>query len=520
MWFGAGLTDWVFTTVTADGEDDLAQLTADSVITLWNAETGGTQYTDLLDEDGEACTFVNTADGTGPRPVGTIPPFQGPDGITAMWAQADDGSRAQIIATNVGDLIAAATAAAESAASAAAAAETLGAIAFHPARPPITPLSTFQAGHGWTVLGDGTSGVDDTDTYLLGTQSLQATSSGDGNGTFIRKTGLSPVDVAGKIFRILIRVGNLAHLESMNLYLGDGNFTNYYIIPIWDTGDGKTIIDSEWQWLEFGFAGAEDGDGTPSTDAITDWQLRYTDDATAAVTVHINAIGYVDQDTAWPNGVVSIVFDDTTESQFTTARPILDAHCYQGCAAVLVEAVGASGSMTLDQLIQLREFHGWDISGHGYSVAAHNAPYTALSADELDSDLKALKAWMVSNAFHSEWMAYPQGAYDAEVERAVARYFSAARTIVVNPRQVLPCANPYRLRSKTVANTTPTAQLTELIDDAYDNGSWLILTFHSIVAAPAAATEYATADFTTVINYLAAKGIPVRTISDVLASVS
>lgn len=99
-WFGQSLTDWTFT-VGGGGE---AVLAGGVTITLWNLPSGGTQHTDLLDEAGAAVTTVTSADGA-ELPVGTIPRFQGPDGVAYMWADAGAGTRFLVSATDVGDII-------------------------------------------------------------------------------------------------------------------------------------------------------------------------------------------------------------------------------------------------------------------------------------------------------------------------------------------------------------------------------------------------------------------------------
>lgn len=117
-WFGGSLSDWTFAPVSlagVDDADDLAQLVGGVEVTFWNAEVGGTRYTDLLDVDGVPITSVFSSDGGDGREVGTIPPFQGPEDVTRMWAQAGDGPRALIMATDVGDMAAAAIAQAEAA---------------------------------------------------------------------------------------------------------------------------------------------------------------------------------------------------------------------------------------------------------------------------------------------------------------------------------------------------------------------------------------------------------------------
>lgn len=109
--FGGDLTGWTMAlgdTVTASsgasGPQVLAQTSVS--VTMWSAQSGGVQYTDLLDQTGVAQTFVTTDAATG-----QIPAFQGPDAdpeVTYMWADAGAG-RQLLVATDLGDVVAANT---------------------------------------------------------------------------------------------------------------------------------------------------------------------------------------------------------------------------------------------------------------------------------------------------------------------------------------------------------------------------------------------------------------------------
>ena len=80
--FGGTSADWVFST-QADGTMRVAA----AGLTFWSAKTGGTQYTDLIVDGQPASSVTVGADGQ-------IPVFQGPDGITQVWASGG-GSRAR-----------------------------------------------------------------------------------------------------------------------------------------------------------------------------------------------------------------------------------------------------------------------------------------------------------------------------------------------------------------------------------------------------------------------------------------
>lgn len=99
--FGGGVADWVFAPVVVGDADNIAQLRAGATVTFWSAESGGVQYTDLLDGAGQPTSSVTTSDGTDGRSVGQIPVFQGPEDVAAMWAEANGGPRALVIASNL-----------------------------------------------------------------------------------------------------------------------------------------------------------------------------------------------------------------------------------------------------------------------------------------------------------------------------------------------------------------------------------------------------------------------------------
>lgn len=92
--FGQSPSDWTFTI----GTGSTAVLAGSVAITMWDLPSAGTQITDLLNSSGAPITSVTSASGTGGLPIGTIPQFYGPDGVTEMWADAGGGYRSQITA--------------------------------------------------------------------------------------------------------------------------------------------------------------------------------------------------------------------------------------------------------------------------------------------------------------------------------------------------------------------------------------------------------------------------------------
>lgn len=117
--FGGTLTDWTFSTGDTVTVGQVAGknvvLVGGITVTFWDSEQGGNRYTDLLDDEGQPATSITSADGTGIRAMGQIPPFHGPDNdLKRMWAQAGDGPRV-LIEAQLGEAVQTAVTAAASA---------------------------------------------------------------------------------------------------------------------------------------------------------------------------------------------------------------------------------------------------------------------------------------------------------------------------------------------------------------------------------------------------------------------
>lgn len=91
--FGGTAQDGVYTTFDFGGRRLLAL--ADATLTFWSAKTGGVQYTDLLDANGQAVASIKV---TG----GQVPTFQGPDTITQMWVDDGDSERHLLVNRQTG----------------------------------------------------------------------------------------------------------------------------------------------------------------------------------------------------------------------------------------------------------------------------------------------------------------------------------------------------------------------------------------------------------------------------------
>jgi peptidoglycan/xylan/chitin deacetylase (PgdA/CDA1 family) len=388
-------------------------------------------------------------------------------------------------------------------------------------------ITSFQAGHGFTQNGTGTSNLNDNTDFILGTQSAKMTTNGAGAGNALKHAGLPSVDLTGKNIVAWLKVDDWTHVTQAYLYLGDTNLANFFLAKLGENlfafPTSQVQKNGEWNRIVVPWANVTVNTGAPNRAAITDWEFRVVDDNTGhPVTMHVNGIGVVpDASADWPHGVVSLWFDDGYASQYTAARAKMDQYGFAATTATIKDLIGSSGTyLTLAQLQALEANNGWEIGAHAYTAANHNTLFVNLADAIVEAEIYKNKAWLVANGFRgADIFAWPGGQFQPEQEAIAARYFSVCRTINNTRFECVPPSNQRRLMTYLyVAASTTTASITAAIDTAYANQAWLIIVFHDIIDTAQPWPSYSIANFGTVIDYLASKGIPVRTVGDVMAA--
>jgi hypothetical protein len=84
--------------------------------------------------------------------------------------------------------------------------------------------------------------------------------------------------------------------------------------------------------------------------------------------------------------------------------------------------------------------------------------------------------------------------------------------------ETIPVSEPSKLRSIVVTNTHTLANVQGFVDQIKDGKDWGVICFHDIVTTPTTTYQWSTADFEDLIDYIAAEGIPVRVVSEVVGT--
>jgi peptidoglycan/xylan/chitin deacetylase (PgdA/CDA1 family) len=398
-----------------------------------------------------------------------------------------------------------------------------------------TVWTAFQSSHGWTTGGSGvTWNLNDTTKPYAGSQSVSFLT-GAGSGTsWVQSIGGSSRDLSASDITVWVWIDSgLSHFRKITVYLTSDSLTNYVDAGVYNFSFPATpknpIRQGEWFPLRFNYQqlaanGGTSGSsttGSPVNTAITGMRISVQDDGAGAVTGYIGAVTYQARPSTFPNGVVSLTFDDTKAAAWTIAAPYMAKYGYSGTEYAIVDLVGTAGSMTLAQLQALESQYGWEVAGHAYTVADHDTGFDALSSSALETDLALDKLWLIQNGFRGyDHMAYPLGNL-APTDQQVGKYFATGRTLYSNPStEMVRPGSSLRLRSYEVLSTITSGNVTAQIDAAYAAGAWLILCFHGIVASGATGSDTTTTIFQAVVDYINTKGIECAPVGDVWRSMA
>ncbi|WP_324644136.1 polysaccharide deacetylase family protein [Pseudarthrobacter sp. LT1] len=417
----------------------------------------------------------------------------------------------------------------------AAAVRVVGPTTFPP-KPVVAPLTTFQAGHGWGVasMAGGTNFTADTTDFLIGTQSIKATTNGTGGTVEIISPALSPLNLTGKGIAFQLKVDNPDRLANVILFWGQNNYASFNTsiqAESQGTGASAMLLPTDWTWFYVPANDFSNKTGTVDLSSITNLKIRVTDKNAGPLNVNVQQIGIYTPKNAYPDGVLSVTCDDSLLSQYTYLPQILGK--YGAAATMLLIADQMAGSpvfgsnpstyvqgFNVDQAHELEDKHGYEMGGHAYLTANHNRGMPSLSPQELADELGGLKAWLRSEGFKaSDYFAWPVGANDVASTKIARKFFSWARHTGGYYAPAGFPTQPMRHQAVSVTSDTPLATYKSYIDFAKAHGRHLTLMVHQIVASGASGgTNVNKADLVAILDYAASLGMPIRTIGQVMRS--
>jgi hypothetical protein len=220
----------------------------------------------------------------------------------------------------------------------------------------------------------------------------------------------------------------------------------------------------------------------------------------------------VNEPTNFPNGALSICFDDSYD--LSLAQPRLAMY---GIPATLFPILGnldGNGKLSSADARKWVDTLGWEVAGHAATQADHVGLDTLDSAGQ-QANLARLRTAMNSTGFVSPVYGQPNASTSITLDQNIKQFFSVSRG-GSNEIESLPPARLTYLRSYFAGTSVSTATLQLQADKAMAAKGWAILTFHGVVASGPDSLGITQANFNTVIDYVATLAIEKLTISDVM----
>ena len=121
--------------------------------------------------------------------------------------------------------------------------------------------------------------------------------------------------------------------------------------------------------------------------------------------------------------IVSFIDDDGVIDVYTRLYPVFKSKNVPFGSAIITGSVGKSGFMSLSQVKECNQ-NGMEILSH--TVTHKNLALDGLSADQIDSELRDSKKWLIENGLENESFVYPQSGHNLSIRKNMRMYYNYA----------------------------------------------------------------------------------------------
>lgn len=315
---------------------------------------------------------------------------------------------------------------------------------------------------------------------------------------------LGAVDLSRAVFSIEVTAARWAAVSDLYLELSyRGNFARRGVLHL--RSGMQSLIDGEWQRYYFSRS-----DFWNTAPGAIDWTrisaVRIVPNARADAGLRIGPLRAV---ASTSPAVVSVVFDDGYASAAAVAAPLLSAKGMRG-AVYLIPDTSAPRYLAASQIAALQAA-GWEIGGHT------DPPLAGVARPTLESQLgaAAANAQRFRTASDRPGFAYALGSVDAAVRGEAEDYYLYARG--TSPfGQSADVADRFNLNARQPGASTTIDDVRQWIDAAIAHDEWLILAFHRVDGKHGLPEDVDPALLAATVDYLVARGVAVKTPSEVL----
>ncbi len=353
----------------------------------------------------------------------------------------------------------------------------------------------FEDLESWIAMaGQGRITNEDGDVYA-GTRSARITAEEGIDYAAAYRTYPDGLDVRGKNLSLAVKYTGREQFD-LTLQLLAPNSRNVLSFRRTLTGPADS-----WQRVDLGVNAV---DTQPDLGDVREIRIlgrrRGSDDGDIEFLVDdLRAVDSPDQ------GAVMLLFDGTLESHHTTAFEITEEFGYPGVEAVIPEAVGEDGRLTIDAMGELDDA-GWDMAARPRTGAQFLHEF---STEQQEGLIRRTKAYLENRGFEdgARHFVTPKNLIEAEAMEFVREYHDQAFRYGGAPNAI-PATDPHNLGtfSGTAGDDTR-----HFVDMAAQYSQLAVLRFEEI-----GDDGFAKEDFRDLLEYIDERDVAVVTASDLL----
>ena len=376
-------------------------------------------------------------------------------------------------------------------------------------------ISGFEKNHGFIKESIAGNLEDDLSEFVNGKQALKITTDGNGEEVIIRNDNIQPkIDFDERFLKTWIKISDVKKISELKITISEDNFDTFKTYWIHKNNTSPSAINfRNNQWNPLTISLTQTDHNAINISNIDSISISVKDKSSDSVSVWFDELSLGRN---YDKGILTFTFDDATDTQFTNARPILSKYDFSATSYIPTNWIDKTDRLSINELKELQDIYGWDISAHTLNHIDLSNPR---NENKFEKELYQSKQFLLDNGFYkgADHFAYPYGTFDNNFSmKLVKEYYKTARG-VIGDTETLPVADQYRLRVMYISNFTQPIEVSERVQDAIENGDWLILVFHGIVESNAndRHATYLKSNFKQIVDDIYAKGIQVMTVSEV-----
>ena len=208
-----------------------------------------------------------------------------------------------------------------------------------------------------------------------------------------------------------------------------------------------------------------------------------------------------------PNCIVSFISDDLYMADYTKK----DWFKALGCAytiPVVCSRINSDGYPTLEQVLELQNNYGYEIASHTFN----HVDLTNQTDEVMEEELKSSFEFLNKNGLRCENFMIPFGKYNNKVLAVAAKYYRSTRSSEEDYNSI--GLDTTHIKSFWIDRykTTDLEGQKLRVDNAFENGLWLIFSMHTGSMGESEFTDMVKP----LIEYINSKNIPIMTVSKAL----